>query len=221
MKLITAIIKPFKLDEVRESLAEIGVQGLTVTEVKGFGRQKGHTELYRGAEYVVDFLPKIKKQLRERHRGYRDIVKWYGEDVYLNIVLGKDDHPMEVFAKVPEELAINKQTGEFDSGIYNEYLTYWDTICRLISMGLRAGVPINMILKQLDKGSKQLGSIPSVISRQLKTITSIQDTNIENLKIEIKSGKKQGNFCYECKQNGVIYENGCSKCILCGWSKCG
>jgi nitrogen regulatory protein PII len=60
MKLITAIIKPFKLDEVREALAEVGVTGLTVTEVKGFGRQKGHTELYRGAEYVVDFLPKIK-----------------------------------------------------------------------------------------------------------------------------------------------------------------
>ena len=60
MKLITAVIKPFKLDEVREGLAEIGITGLTVTEVKGFGRQKGHTELYRGAEYVVDFLPKIK-----------------------------------------------------------------------------------------------------------------------------------------------------------------
>ncbi len=60
MKLITAIIKPFKLDEVREALSTIGVQGLTVTEVKGFGRQKGHTELYRGAEYVVDFLPKVK-----------------------------------------------------------------------------------------------------------------------------------------------------------------
>lgn len=60
MKLITAIIKPFKLDDVRESLSEIGVQGITVTEVKGFGRQKGHTELYRGAEYVVDFLPKVK-----------------------------------------------------------------------------------------------------------------------------------------------------------------
>lgn len=60
MKKITAIIKPFKLDEVREGLAEVGVTGLTVTEVKGFGRQKGHTELYRGAEYVVDFLPKVK-----------------------------------------------------------------------------------------------------------------------------------------------------------------
>ncbi|AKZ62833.1 MULTISPECIES: P-II family nitrogen regulator [Herbaspirillum] len=60
MKQVTAIIKPFKLDEVRESLAEVGVTGLTVTEVKGFGRQKGHTELYRGAEYVVDFLPKVK-----------------------------------------------------------------------------------------------------------------------------------------------------------------
>ncbi|GGK63393.1 P-II family nitrogen regulator [Amphritea balenae] len=60
MKLISAIIKPFKLDDVRESLSEIGVQGITVTEVKGFGRQKGHTELYRGAEYVVDFLPKVK-----------------------------------------------------------------------------------------------------------------------------------------------------------------
>jgi nitrogen regulatory protein P-II 1 len=60
MKLITAIIRPFKLDEVREALSEMGVSGITVTEVKGFGRQKGHTELYRGAEYVVDFLPKIK-----------------------------------------------------------------------------------------------------------------------------------------------------------------
>jgi nitrogen regulatory protein P-II 2 len=60
MKMVTAIVKPFKLDEVREALSAIGVQGVTVTEVKGFGRQKGHTELYRGAEYVVDFLPKVK-----------------------------------------------------------------------------------------------------------------------------------------------------------------
>ena len=63
MKLITAIIKPFKLDDVREALSEIGVQGITVSEVKGFGRQKGHTELYRGAEYVVDFLPKVKLEV--------------------------------------------------------------------------------------------------------------------------------------------------------------
>lgn len=63
MKLVTAIIKPFKLDDVREALSEISVQGMTVTEVKGFGRQKGHTELYRGAEYVVDFLPKLKLEL--------------------------------------------------------------------------------------------------------------------------------------------------------------
>ena len=63
MKLITAVIKPFKLDEVREALSAIGVQGITVTEVKGFGRQKGHTELYRGAEYVVDFLPKVKLEI--------------------------------------------------------------------------------------------------------------------------------------------------------------
>ena len=63
MKLVTAVVKPFKLDEVREALAEIGVKGITVTEVKGFGRQKGHTELYRGAEYVVDFLPKVKIEI--------------------------------------------------------------------------------------------------------------------------------------------------------------
>lgn len=63
MKLVTAIIKPFKLDDVREALSEIGVQGITVTEVKGFGRQRGHTELYRGAEYVVDFLPKVKVEV--------------------------------------------------------------------------------------------------------------------------------------------------------------
>ncbi len=63
MKLVTAIIKPFKLDDVREALSDIGVQGVTVSEVKGFGRQKGHTELYRGAEYVVDFLPKVKLEI--------------------------------------------------------------------------------------------------------------------------------------------------------------
>ncbi|MFD1382156.1 P-II family nitrogen regulator [Rhodanobacter aciditrophus] len=63
MKLVTAIVKPFKLDEVREALSEIGINGITVTEVKGFGRQRGHTELYRGAEYVVDFLPKVKLEL--------------------------------------------------------------------------------------------------------------------------------------------------------------
>lgn len=63
MKLVTAVIKPFKLDDVREALSEIGVTGMTVTEVKGFGRQKGHTELYRGAEYVVDFLPKVKLEV--------------------------------------------------------------------------------------------------------------------------------------------------------------
>ena len=63
MKMVTAIVKPFKLDEVREALSAIGVQGITVTEVKGFGRQKGHTELYRGAEYIVDFLPKVKVEV--------------------------------------------------------------------------------------------------------------------------------------------------------------
>jgi nitrogen regulatory protein P-II 2 len=77
MKMVTAIVKPFKLDEVREALSAIGVQGVTVTEVKGFGRQKGHTELYRGAEYVVDFLPKVKieaavaEDRRTRDRSHR------------------------------------------------------------------------------------------------------------------------------------------------------
>ena len=82
MKLVTAIIKPFKLDEVREALSAIGVQGITVTEVKGFGRQKGHTELYRGAEYVVDFLPKVKIEAavddriaRAGDRGHREVAR--------------------------------------------------------------------------------------------------------------------------------------------------
>ena len=75
MKLISAIIKPFKLDDVREALSEIGVQGMTVTEVKGFGRQKGHTELYRGAEYVVDFLPKVKLDVAVRDDQVDQIVE--------------------------------------------------------------------------------------------------------------------------------------------------
>lgn len=74
MKLVTAIIKPFKLDDVREALSEIGVQGMTVTEAKGFGRQKGHTELYRGAEYVVDFLPKIKLEVAVADDKIEDVV---------------------------------------------------------------------------------------------------------------------------------------------------
>ena len=75
MKMITAIIKPFKLDDVREALSEIGVQGITVTEVKGFGRQKGHTELYRGAEYVVDFLPKAKLEIIVSDEQVSDVVE--------------------------------------------------------------------------------------------------------------------------------------------------
>lgn len=75
MKLITAIIKPFKLEEVREALSAIGVQGITVTEVKGFGRQKGHTELYRGAEYVVDFLPKVKIDIAVRDEMVEQVIE--------------------------------------------------------------------------------------------------------------------------------------------------
>ena len=75
MKMVTAIIKPFKLDEVREALSGIGVQGITVTEVKGFGRQKGHTELYRGAEYVVDFLPKVKIEAAIRSEMLEQVVE--------------------------------------------------------------------------------------------------------------------------------------------------
>jgi nitrogen regulatory protein P-II 2 len=75
MKLITAIIKPFKLDDVREALSDIGISGVTVTEVKGFGRQKGHTELYRGAEYVVDFLPKVKMEIAVAEDGLNQAVE--------------------------------------------------------------------------------------------------------------------------------------------------
>ncbi len=75
MKMVTAIIKPFKLDDVRDALAEVGVKGMTVTEVKGFGRQKGHTELYRGAEYVVDFVPKIKIDVAVTAESLDDVVE--------------------------------------------------------------------------------------------------------------------------------------------------
>ena len=85
MKLVTAIIKPFKLDEVREALAAVGVQGITVTEVKGFGRQKGHTELYRGAEYVVDFLPKVKIEAAVKN----DIVEQVIEAIEKSASTGK------------------------------------------------------------------------------------------------------------------------------------
>lgn len=75
MKLVTAIIKPFKLDDVRESLSEVGVQGMTAIEVKGFGRQKGHTELYRGAEYIVDFLPKVKLEVAVKTENLEQVLE--------------------------------------------------------------------------------------------------------------------------------------------------
>ncbi|AUB77717.1 MULTISPECIES: P-II family nitrogen regulator [Spiribacter] len=108
MKLITAIIKPFKLDDVRESLSEIGVQGVTVTEVKGFGRQKGHTELYRGAEYVVDFLPKMKVEVVLDD----DLVERAMEAISKAANTGKIGDG-KIFVS-PVEQAIRIRTGETD-----------------------------------------------------------------------------------------------------------
>ncbi len=106
MKLVTAIIKPFKLDEVREALAAVGVQGITVTEVKGFGRQKGHTELYRGAEYVVDFLPKVKVEAAIRD----DLVEQVIETIEKAASTGKiGDGKIFVF---DVEQVIRIRTGE-------------------------------------------------------------------------------------------------------------
>ncbi|MDH5391826.1 MAG: P-II family nitrogen regulator [Gammaproteobacteria bacterium] len=106
MKLVAAIIKPFKLDDVREALSEIGVQGITVTEVKGFGRQKGHTELYRGAEYVVDFLPKVKLEAVVED----DMVDQVIESVSKSANTGKiGDGKIFVY---PVEQAVRIRTGE-------------------------------------------------------------------------------------------------------------
>ncbi|EHQ51851.1 MULTISPECIES: P-II family nitrogen regulator [Ectothiorhodospira] len=109
MKLVTAIIKPFKLDDVREALSEIGVQGITVTEVKGFGRQKGHTELYRGAEYVVDFLPKVKLEVAVDNALVDQVI----EAISKSANTGKiGDGKIFVF---PLEQAIRIRTGETGS----------------------------------------------------------------------------------------------------------
>ena len=108
MKFITAIIKPFKLDEVREALSAIGVQGITVTEVKGFGRQKGHTELYRGAEYVVDFLPKMKIEAAVAD----DILEQALEAIEKSAVTGKIGDG-KIF-DTPVEKVIRIRTGEQD-----------------------------------------------------------------------------------------------------------
>jgi len=109
MKMITAIIKPFKLDDVREAVAEIGVQGITVTEVKGFGRQRGHTELYRGAEYVVDFLPKARIELAVSD----DIVEQVIEAIINAARTGKIGDGKIFVSKV--EQAIRIRTGETGS----------------------------------------------------------------------------------------------------------
>ncbi|MCH8307169.1 MAG: P-II family nitrogen regulator [Proteobacteria bacterium] len=106
MKMITAIIKPFKLDDVRQAVADIGVQGITVTEVKGFGRQRGHTELYRGAEYVVDFLPKTKMELAVAD----DIADQVIEAIINNARTGKVGDGKIFVTKI--EQAIRIRTGE-------------------------------------------------------------------------------------------------------------
>lgn len=109
MKCITAIIKPFKLDEVREALSEIGVSGLTITEVKGFGRQKGHTEMYRGAEYVVDFLPKIKLEVVAPAALVEDLI-----DIIIKSAFTGKIGDGKIFVS-PVEQVIRIRTGE--SGI--------------------------------------------------------------------------------------------------------
>ena len=106
MQLVTAIIKPFKLDDVRDALAEVGVTGITVTEVKGFGRQKGHTELYRGAEYVVDFLPKIKLETAVTD----DIVERVVEAIVQSAATGKIGDGKVFVCKLDEVVRI--RTGE-------------------------------------------------------------------------------------------------------------
>ena len=108
MKMITAVIKPFKLEEVREALAECGVTGLTVTEVKGFGRQKGHTELYRGAEYVVDFLPKIKIEIATSD----DLIDQVIEAISKAALTGKIGDG-KIFV-TPVERVVRIRTGELD-----------------------------------------------------------------------------------------------------------
>ena len=106
MKLVTAIIKPFKLEEVREALSQLGVQGITVTEVKGFGRQKGHTELYRGAEYVIDFLPKVKLETAVDD----DVVERVIEAIEQSARTGKIGDG-KIFV-IPLEQSIRIRTGE-------------------------------------------------------------------------------------------------------------
>ena len=106
MQLVTAIIKPFKLDDVRDALAEVGVNGITVTEVKGFGRQKGHTELYRGAEYVVDFLPKIKLEIAITN----DLVERVVEAIVKSAATGKIGDGKVFVHKLEEVVRI--RTGE-------------------------------------------------------------------------------------------------------------
>lgn len=108
MKLISAIIKPFKLDEVREGLSEIGVQGITATEVKGFGRQKGHTEMYRGAEYVVDFLPKVKIEIATTDEMVDQVI-----DVIMQFTNTGRIGDGKIFV-TPLERVIRIRTGEMD-----------------------------------------------------------------------------------------------------------
>ena len=108
MKMITAVIKPFKLDEVREALAEVGVTGLTVSEVKGFGRQKGHTELYRGAEYVVDFLPKVKIEVAVKEDDVERCV-----DAIVNAARTGKIGDGKIFV-TPVERVVRIRTGDLD-----------------------------------------------------------------------------------------------------------
>jgi nitrogen regulatory protein P-II 2 len=108
MKLVTAVVKPFRLDDVRNALAEVGVQGMTVTEVKGFGRQRGHTELYRGAEYVVDFLPKVKVEVAVGD----ELVERVIEAIIASAKTGKVGDG-KIFVRTIER-ALRIRTGEMD-----------------------------------------------------------------------------------------------------------
>ena len=164
---------------------------------------------------VEKYLLKKKDELKDRQRAYRDVEYWKKAKVYLTVSVDDNEKPIEIFSNVPYEAGIN-EAGEYSTELYMERTSYWHSMCRLTSLLLRAGVPIDMICNQLRKSSPSMVDLPAIILRVLSKYNRIDQDKINSIK-ETGTG---GDYCYKCKQDGIIYTGGCKVCQLCGDTAC-
>jgi ribonucleotide reductase alpha subunit/intein/homing endonuclease len=164
---------------------------------------------------VNEYISKMKEKLLSPQRAYRVVVPWKKSKVYTTITYDDYNRPVELFASVPKEAGHN-DSGEYDRSLYDERSSYWTAICRLVSLSLRAGINLYTIIDQLSDSGESISDLPNSLSRVLRRFLTIS----EDEKQKIIDNKTGGAKCPLCGENGIVFQNGCSICLLCGNSSC-